>query len=266
MISILNYNIPAYGLMMVTGFLVSLIYIIIFSENHSENTETLIYVYVLSAVAALVGAKVLYILTILPQLCANLETKGLRATLDIYLSGGFVFYGGLIAALIAAYYWCRSFKINIYDAAAVLLPALLITAGCGRIGCSLIGCCHGKETLSPIYVMYIQSEIAPNGIHLVPTQLYEAILDFALAIYFTVCVMKNKKEHILDQYLIIYSVFRFIIEFYRGDTARGFISGLSVSQWISIGIFVAVILKTRLWKIFRNKLMESDNKLKGGMK
>ena len=254
MISIFNYNIPAYGLMMVTGFLASLIYIITFSKIHSENTETLIYVYVLSAVAALIGAKVLYILTILPQLCADFETKGLMATLDIYLSGGFVFYGGLIAALIAACYWCRSFKINIYDAAAVLLLALLITAGCGRIGCSLIGCCHGKETLSPLYVMYIKSEIAPNGVHLVPTQLYEAILDFALAIYFTVCAMKNKKEHILDQYLIIYSVFRFIIEFYRGDTARGFILGLSLSQWISIGIFIAVILKTQLWNTFGYKL------------
>ena len=252
--------------MMVTGFLASLIYIITFSKIHSENTETLIYVYVLSAVAALIGAKVLYILTILPQLCADFETKGLMATLDIYLSGGFVFYGGLIAALIAAYYWCRNFKINIYDAAAVLLPALLITAGCGRIGCSLIGCCHGKETLSPLYVMYIKSEIAPNGVHLVPTQLYEAILDFALAIYFTVCTMKNKKEHILDQYLIIYSVFRFIIEFYRGDTARGFILGLSLSQWISIGIFVAVIVKTQIWNTFGYKLSKSSNKPKGGKK
>lgn len=234
---------------MVTGFMISLIYILVFSKIYAENTETIIYIYVLSAIAALVGSKVLYILISLPQLRSDIISKGFMITLNFYLSGGFVFYGGLIAALISTYYWCRAFKTNLYNVASILLPVLLITAGFGRIGCSMMGCCHGKETLSPLYVMYTNSEIAPNGIHLVPTQLYEAILDFVLVIYFSVSAMRYKKEHILDQYLIIYSVFRFIIEFYRGDAMRGFILDLSVSQWISIIILIVVIAKS----IYKNQ-------------
>jgi phosphatidylglycerol:prolipoprotein diacylglycerol transferase len=43
-------------------------------------------------------------------------------------------------------------------------------------------------------------------------------------------------------YLIFYAVLRFIIEFFRGDVARGFImSGLSVSQGISLLLLIAGI-------------------------
>ncbi|MGN1051325.1 MAG: prolipoprotein diacylglyceryl transferase family protein [Acutalibacteraceae bacterium] len=39
-------------------------------------------------------------------------------------------------------------------------------------------------------------------------------------------------------YGIIYSVSRFIIEFFRGDNVRGFFLNLSTSGWISILLFL----------------------------
>jgi phosphatidylglycerol:prolipoprotein diacylglycerol transferase len=52
-------------------------------------------------------------------------------------------------------------------------------------------------------------------------------------------------------YLLLYSILRFIVELFRGDTARGFLlSHISVSQGISILMFIAsiagmIILKQR---------------------
>jgi phosphatidylglycerol:prolipoprotein diacylglycerol transferase len=43
-------------------------------------------------------------------------------------------------------------------------------------------------------------------------------------------------------YLLLYSVLRFIVEFFRGDVGRGFfIDGLSVSQGISIIMFLVAV-------------------------
>ncbi|MCH5303712.1 MAG: prolipoprotein diacylglyceryl transferase, partial [Ruminococcus sp.] len=43
-------------------------------------------------------------------------------------------------------------------------------------------------------------------------------------------------------YLIIYSVSRFFIEFFRGDIYRGILFGLSTSQWISILLIITSVI------------------------
>ncbi|MCC8046445.1 MAG: prolipoprotein diacylglyceryl transferase [Clostridiales bacterium] len=43
---------------------------------------------------------------------------------------------------------------------------------------------------------------------------------------------------LLNVYLVSYTIFRFFIEFFRGDELRGFLFGISTSQWISVAILV----------------------------
>ncbi len=42
---------------------------------------------------------------------------------------------------------------------------------------------------------------------------------------------------LLQLYLLIYPVYRFVLEFFRGDDYRGFLFGLSTSQILSIILF-----------------------------
>ena len=42
------------------------------------------------------------------------------------------------------------------------------------------------------------------------------------------------KGRLFALYLLLYAVFRFVIEYFRGDEYRGFVLGLSTSQFISI--------------------------------
>ena len=46
-------------------------------------------------------------------------------------------------------------------------------------------------------------------------------------------------------YMLMYPAARFVLEFFRGDAIRGFLFGLSTSQWISIGLFAVAV-----WKLF----------------
>ena len=95
-------------------------------------------------------------------------------------------------------------------------------------------------------IQYWQSEYAPNGVKLIPTQIYSSIGDFALAFLLMAYARREpKKGKVAAVYCIFYSVGRFIIEMLRNDY-RGTWGFLSTSQAISIiililgiGIFVA---------------------------
>ncbi len=107
----------------------------------------------------------------------------------------------------------------------------------GRVGCFLAGCCYGKKLERTITIL--------NGIRLerIPIQLIEAIFEFLLFIILTVIRKKDDNVNILRIYLMSYSAFRFLDEFFRGDEIRGIFFGLSTAQWISLVIWAVYILK-----------------------
>jgi phosphatidylglycerol:prolipoprotein diacylglycerol transferase len=107
----------------------------------------------------------------------------------------------------------------------------------GRIGCYFNGCCYGARSDSWIAIPYII-----GGVHtkVIPTQFIESLFCLLLGIAFL--VWKTEKQGLYTFiYFISYAVFRFIIEFYRGDNIRGIWLGLSTSQLISIGIIIVFI-------------------------
>ena len=91
-------------------------------------------------------------------------------------------------------------------------------------------------------VTFTDSSFAPNGVALVPTQIYSSILDF-LNYFILLIILKNQKKdgETAAAYLIFYSAGRFVLEFFRGDLARGNVGALSTSQFISIFTFAAGI-------------------------
>ena len=82
-----------------------------------------------------------------------------------------------------------------------------------------------------------------NGVTRVPVQLYEAA--FNLALFALLFILERKgalKGRLLALYLLTYPVGRFILEFWRGDEYRGYVFGLSTSQFISIILFAGAAL------------------------
>lgn len=251
-------SISAYGLCGVTGFLLGIGYLFVITRVKSEDFGDTVYVYVWAALGAVIGAKALYLLLELPKI---LETLGNGEAvsgqyLRSILSGGFIFYGGLLGSVFAVKIACRFFSLDFGKIISILTPAMPLAHSLGRVGCALVGCCYGRETNSRFGICYTDSVYAPNGIRLFPVQEVEAVADLVL-FSVLVCILWRQKDSeeppgVFETYLAAYACIRFILEFLRGDSVRGHWGWFSTSQWISLIIFPAVaahkVLKRRYRK------------------
>lgn len=238
---ILN-KITPYSFFIGLGFVFSIIFVFIYLRKNKAERENVIYIYVLSSVVGFIGAKVFYIVTIFDDFIYNLQTNGF-GVIGYYIFGGFVFYGGLIFGYLTAIYLLKYYKANKQICVPALIIAALINFGFGRLGCLTVGCCHGAETTSVLSIMYHNSAFAPNGVKLIPVQLYETIFDWILAfVIYRMSKTIHEPIYYCMVHLFSYCIFRFIIEFFRGDLIRGIWLGLSTSQWISLFIVITVII------------------------
>lgn len=154
---------------------------------------------------------------------------------------GLTFYGGLfggIAGFLFIYYVFirKSSTLKIAEVFKIAPPAITIGHAFGRIGCFLDGCCYGKPTDSWIGVKFPH---LPYPV--IPTQLIESIFLFLLTAALLVLIFVFKFKYTFIVYLGAYSVFRFIIEFYRGDERGEFLGKLSPSQVWCIFIWIIIV-------------------------
>lgn len=233
-------TIYGYGLMIAIGILTGYL-VLEYRAKKIQCGDKIFSLTMWSVLGGVVGAKLLYLITQAKAIIYNPK-------LLLNLSDGFVVYGGIIGGIIAGFLFCRVYKLKFFQYFDLVVPSVALAQGFGRIGCFLAGCCYGVETASPIGIVFHNSDSAPNGVPLLPTQLMASGLDF---IHFFVLVYISRKIKIdgivAGFYLIFYSLGRFILEFYRGDLIRGSVGGISTSQFISIFLFLLglVVLVTR---------------------
>lgn len=253
-INIFNKTIPMYGLMTVIGCIFAIIYLKIAERRHRKLEADAELALIYGIIGVFIGAKLLSIITQLPDIIAEFDFLFSETALFLqkYLYSGFVFYGGLYGGIFAVWLYCKICKVDFYSIITLLLPVLVIIHGFGRIGCFCMGCCYGIPTASPFGIAFHISEIAPNGVPLVPIQLIEAFAVFALFAVLAVMYYKNRSgKEMLCVYLLSYGILRFILEFFRGDMYRGFVGSLSTSQIISIITIVFGLIL--LYSIFKKK-------------
>lgn len=164
--------------------------------------------------------------------------------LMIYSFGGMVFYGGFLGGLAAIPIYCKFDKriksAQLFDIYAVLVPLFHVF---GRIGCFLGGCCFGIESHFGFTVHGNTINPDVNDVNRLPVQLFEAGLN--LLIFLFILYLFKKKimtDKLIFIYMLVYPIVRFTLEFFRGDTIRGFLFGLSTSQWISILLFTTAVI------------------------
>lgn len=239
-------SISAYGLCGVTGFLLGIGYLFVITRVRSEDFGDTVYVYVWAALGAVIGAKALYLLLELPKMIRTFGNG--EAVSEQYLrsivSGGFIFYGGLLGSVFAVKIACRFFALDFGKTISILTPAMPLAHALGRVGCSLVGCCYGRETQLFIGICYTDSVYAPNGVPLFPVQAMEAAADLVL-FSVLVWILWRQKDNggppgVFEIYLAAYACIRFLLEFLRGDSVRGHWGWFSTSQWISLIILTAI--------------------------
>ena len=173
------------------------------------------------------------------------------------LGSGMTFIGGLIggvACFLAIYFIFRKkYTARLYEVISLLPCGNLIAHAFGRIGCFFAGCCYGKETDS---FLGVQFPDLPHPVH--PTQLYEAAFLFVLFAVSVYLILKKDFKHNLSLYLIAYGVFRFLIEYVRGDDRGELVGFVSPSQFWSILMVVAGVAIIFVMNRILNKAAQSE--------
>ena len=153
---ILDRVIPVYGLLGAAGILLGMLYIFWQCRRTKCKFDDAVYIYVGALILAMLGAKLLYVLQQLPALIYAFSQGGshvLEMLHDI-ISGGFVYYGGLIGAIIGAFLMAKYFGLILSDFYCALVPTIPLIHAFGRMGCFLTGCCYGKETSCQFHIVY----------------------------------------------------------------------------------------------------------------
>jgi len=145
-------------------------------------------------------------------------------------NGGMSFHGGFIGVLLSILYFCKKNKISFFLISDFIVKLVPIGLFFGRIGNFINGELWGKPTDLFIGVIFPSIDNIPRH----PTQLYEAFLEgIVLFLVLNILLLKNKRPYLVTaNFLILYSSFRFIIEFYRvPDLHIGYI----LFDWVTMG-------------------------------
>lgn len=234
--TIFNFTLATYGTLIFLGLVLGLMTSIVLVKKYQPTLkDDIFYSFLFGFVGVGIGGKLLYIITIFPVfLKLSQRNIPFKKMLPMITNSGFVFYGSLIGAGIAIFIYSKVFSLPLERLLYFLVPAIPLIHSIGRLGCMAAGCCYGIPCSSFGYYMN-KSMIAPQNIKLFPTQLLESIYCLLIFILIVVLFKKiNNGYKLLGIYILLYSPFRFLMEFFRGDIIRGGIGVLSTSQIISL--------------------------------
>lgn len=218
-----------YGIMIAVGILAAMIVLFTYGKKVGLTSSFLDFIFynAIAAIALGFGSAALF------QAFYNYLDNPSVSYLQHLQSGGMTFIGGLIGGTVVflgIYFILRKrLKGRLINALSMIPCAILIAHGFGRLGCFFVGCCYGRVTDS-----FLGMKFPHLAEKVYPTQLYEAAFLF---IMFAVCsylLLKKKYRHNMSLYLVSYGIFRFLIEYIRGDERGELVSLVSPSQFWSI--------------------------------
>jgi len=232
-----DFFLPTYRFLVALGFFVALQVVIRLSKRSGIDPEKATNLAIYCALSGLLGAKLLMFVFDFNLYWQHPEEIFTMATLQ---AAG-VFQGGLVLATAFAFWFMRRNKMPLLPTADAFAPGVAIGHAIGRLGCFAAGCCWGDVCDKPWAVTFRNPDAyrlvgVPLNIPLHPTQLYEVVAELLL---FAFLWWRAKSAHrpgeILGLYLVISSIARFIIEFYRNhQQALPFGGPFSLTQWIAL--------------------------------
>jgi len=233
-----------YGIIAVLGIVVAICFAeFYFSKFYDLKKEDIFYASMFALIGVGIGAKLLYIITIIPDIIQNLNMLNVKTLISKILNGGFVFYGGLIGGVLGLLVYVKIFNVSFKKLSMILIPTVPVFHAIGRIGCLCAGCCYGMPYDGFGSIIFKNTPYAPIGIPLFPMQIVESTCNLIIFIIVLLTYKRyNGTYKTIALYAVLYSIVRFSLEFYRGDVSRGILWGLSTSQWISIALFIVGII------------------------
>jgi phosphatidylglycerol:prolipoprotein diacylglycerol transferase len=208
-----GFSLQAYGLFVAMGFLTGLGLALQEARRQGIPGERILDLALVVLLSALIGSRLLYAL-----FHFRTYVQDPWAFFKVW-EGGLVFFGGLIAALAVGFWYVRRAGLPLWQTADVVAPSVAVGQVFGRLGCLAAGCCFGRPADLPWAITFTQPQsLAPLGVPLHPTQLYEAL---AALILFGFLLFLRRNPRFPGQVMVVYLFWsgasRFFIEAFRGD-------------------------------------------------
>lgn len=224
-----------YGLMIAIGFLMALVMTLHRGKKRAFNEDIIYGIFFCAVIGGMLGTRILYYIVEIPAILKD-------PSILWNFKNGYVVYGGIIGGILTSMVYCKVKKVKFLPYFDLVMPAVSLAQGFGRIGCLCAGCCYGQETDAWYGITFTHSHFAPNNVKLIPTQIISSVGDFIICgLLLWYASKKPKTGRVAAMYMVLYGIGRFAVEILRNDY-RGSIGVLSTSQLISIGIVAAGIL------------------------
>ena len=210
-------KVRAWGTMLMLGFAAALAWTAhITRDDEYVGVETMIDMCIVILIGAIVGARLM---------AAALDWGSFAGHPERLLrvwEGGLSFHGGLIGGWIAGSILTVRRKIPYGHMVDIIAPAIALGYSITRVGCFLNGCCYGVPTDLPWGICFHELPYPEGTVARHPTQLYASAI--MLGVFFLLQRIKphlRREGHLGLVFLVLYSVYRFGIEYLRrGATAH----------------------------------------------
>lgn len=279
-ISIGNFDIAMYGIIIAIGMIAGLGIACLMAKRTGQKTDDYIDLAIIAIILSVMGARIYYVIFQWDYYKDDLlRIFNLR-------EGGLAIYGGVIAAIITTFVFCKVKKLR--------FPLVCDTAGLGLLTGQIIGRWGNffnrevfGEYTNNIFAMQIprdavrESDISAtimdhyveiDGVTYIqvhPTFLYESLWNLGLLILLILYTKRKKFDgEIFLLYMVGYGIGRFWIEGIRTDQLKFSFINYPVSQALAAlvvvvcSVLIAVIRTRQIWKTKNVEEIENEKEEK----
>lgn len=188
------FSVYSYGLMLVAAFITVAVLTLAQARRENISPEAVFNLCFNLFIFGIIGARLFYVL----------ENAGyyLKNPLEIIMlqRGGLSWFGGLFLGICYGLFYIKKRHLEVYRILDLLAPFIALGQAIGRIGCLLNGCCYGRPD------------------QLIPVQIYSSLALLSIfAVVRFIQLRPHRQGQVFFAYLLLYSLKRFVIEFWRAD-------------------------------------------------
>ncbi|AEG61356.1 prolipoprotein diacylglyceryl transferase [Desulforamulus ruminis] len=250
-----DWPIRSFGLMLSLGILAGLLTSSYVAKKQGRFFEEVLDLAFYAVIGGIIGARVWEVIFNWDYYSYHLWQ------IPALWNGGLSVQGSVLGGVLAVIWYCRKHRIPFWPMADILAPGLLVGQAIGRLGCFLNGCCYGIPYQHPgiVYPVGTDAYYAFGSQPLFPAVLFEAAWDvLVLTLLLKIFSRRPFDGFITLSYFILYSLGRFTLEFWRGDSLRT-VMNLKVAQVTSVTTVLAALLL--MYYLYKRKNDSKDRPL-----
>ncbi|WP_353948383.1 prolipoprotein diacylglyceryl transferase [Sporolactobacillus sp. Y61] len=220
------------------------------ARKQNINADYMVEFALYCVLGGVIGARLWYVLFKWPYYAAH------PGEILMVWMGGLALQGGILGGILIGIWLAKKHKLPVWQVADIVAPALILGMSIGRLSDFLAGDAYGIPSDSFLAVTYPPGTFvyhAFGSTPVLPTPLFEAIGDLViLGILFLIKHRKPFQGFLFLLMLELYSILRFSLEFWRGDSLSTVFNLKTAQVTALLTIIIAIGFMIRRYRQTKN--------------